>query len=135
MIVIDTSAVLAILFEEPEAEAFMTRIVEAESPAMSAVSVLEAGLVMAGRGGGPAQWTLFDALLQDARVDVVAFDSAQATLARRAFLHYGRGRHPAGLNFVDCASYALAAAKGWPLLFKGEDFVRTDIPPALGLAC
>ena len=67
MIVIDTSAVLAILFEEPEAEAFMTRIVEAESPAMSAVSVLEAGLVMAGRGGGPAQWTLFDALLQDAR--------------------------------------------------------------------
>jgi len=83
------------------------------------------------RWGGAAVWQPLDELLASAGVEVVPFDSAQAASAREAFLRYGKGRHPAGLNFGDCAAYALAATHAAPLLFKGTDFAKTDLTAAL----
>jgi ribonuclease VapC len=126
--VIDTSALLAILQGEPEASLFVRLIDEAQTRLVSAVAVLEAGIVTAVRKG-PDGARALDALLHTADVDVVAFDHEQAMLARDAHSSFGRGRHPAALNFGDCASYALARATGEPLLFKGDDFAQTDIDP------
>jgi ribonuclease VapC len=97
---------------------------------MSAVSLVEAALVIEGRFGERGGREL-DALLARSRIEFVAFDDRQASLARDAFCRSGRGRHPAGLNFGDCLAYALARHLGEPLLFKGDDFARTDITPAL----
>ena len=87
-------------------------------------------MVIAGRRGGEPVWELLDEFLADAEAEIVSFDHEQAKLARSAFLRFGKGRHPAALNFGDCAAYALAKSRGVPLLFKGEDFARTDIVPA-----
>ena len=132
MIAIDTSALLAILFGEPEAEAFDQRIA-AEQVCMSAVSLQEASMVLAGRrpGRDAEAWQRLDELIRDAPIEVVAHDRELAEIGRLAFLRFGKGRHPARLNCGDCASYALAKSLGIPLLFKGTDFARTDIIPAL----
>lgn len=94
---------------------------------MSAVSYQEASMVLAGRGGGSDEWKLLDALLIELDLEIAAHSSALALAAREAFLRFGKGRHPAGLNLGDCASYALAKVNDLPLLFKGRDFGQTDI--------
>jgi ribonuclease VapC len=126
-IVIDTSAIVAILRNEPEKDCFVEAILAASPRLISAVSLQEAGMVIAGRFGDGAAWEPLDALLSRLDVEVVAHDAALARVAREAFLRFGKGRHPAGLNFGDCAAYALAKRNGLPLLFKGEDFSRTDL--------
>jgi ribonuclease VapC len=131
VIVLDSSALVAIMRGEPEAECFMEAIAVADGSAFSAVSYLETSMVLAGPKAKDAVWRPLEAFLKRANVEVTAFDREQAQKAREAFLRFGKGRHPAGLNFGDCAAYALARAKRAPLLFKGEDFLKTDIAPAL----
>lgn len=131
MIVIDTSALIAIFRLEPEADAFLKAIVRAEGRAISALSVLEGSMVMSGGAADGAAFEPLDEFLVEAGIAVVAFDADQAGLARQAFLRFGKGRHKAGLNMGDCASYALARSRRLPLLFKGDDFRHTDIVAAL----
>jgi ribonuclease VapC len=128
--VIDTSAIVAILFGEPEARAFAHAIDRDPMRLMSAVSVLEATMVVEselGEAGGRE----LDLLLHRAGIEVIGFPSERLDAARHALRAYGRGRHPAGLNFGDCFSYALAKSTGQPLLFKGDDFARTDVEACL----
>lgn len=131
MIVADSSALIAILRREPEADDFLRAIAAAEGCLLSAVSLLEISMVLAATTGDQESWTDLDALIARAGLEIVAHDAGLAAAARDAFLRYGKGRHPAGLNFGDCASYALARTRGLPLLFKGEDFSRTDLVSAL----
>jgi ribonuclease VapC len=127
--VIDTSALVAILLDEPERRGFNEKIETDPMRLMSAVSFVEAALVIEARLGEAGGREL-DLLLHRAAVEVVPVDIDQAEIARRAFRRYGRGRHPAGLNFGDCFAYALVKSTGEPLLFKGNDFGRTDIVAA-----
>lgn len=129
--VIDTSALVAILNNEAERHEFTRLIAAAPVRMVSAATVLEAGMVIESRRGEHAGREL-DLFLHRARIEVVPVDADQAEIARAAFRRYGKGRHEAGLNFGDCFSYALARARRARLLFKGEDFARTDIPPARG---
>jgi ribonuclease VapC len=124
--VIDTSALAAIFFHEPERDAFRDAIVTASSRLISAATVLEAGMVIEGRRGGGAGRE-FDLFIVRAQIKIVPIDADLADLARSAWRRYGKGRHPAGLNFGDCFSYALAKATGEPLLAKGTDFASTDV--------
>jgi ribonuclease VapC len=131
--VIDTSALLAILRDEPERRRFNELIEASPQRLISAATLLETGIVLEARGGESAGREL-DLFLHRARLEIVPVDADQAELARSAFRKYGKGRHPAGLNFGDCFSYALARSAGEPLLYKGSDFSQTDItaacPPA-----
>jgi ribonuclease VapC len=127
--VIDASAIVAIAFNEPEAAAFESRIADDPVRLISAATVLEAAMILETRLG-EAGGSELDLWLHKAGVDIVAVDAEQADLARRAWRRFGKGRHPAGLNYGDCFSYALAATTQEPLLFKGHDFSRTDILPA-----
>lgn len=127
--VIDTSAVLAILQDEPERSAFNARIAAADTRLLSAASLVELSIVLEARFGADGQGDL-DLFLSTAGIEIVAVDRDQAELARRAFSRYGTGRHRAGLNFGDCFAYALAKGSGFPLLFKGNDFTHTDLQPA-----
>lgn len=129
MIAVDTSALIAILQDEDEAAHFMAIIAASSTRLMSATTVLEASLVIAGRGGTAALAEL-DQFVDRTPLEVVPFDYRLAVIARDAFLRYGKGRHPAALNFGDCASYALAKSRDVPLLFKGDDFSRTDVRAA-----
>jgi ribonuclease VapC len=124
--VLDSSAVLAVLFDEPERRAFTLAIERDPRRLMSAANVLESALVTEARRGEPAGREL-DLLLHRADVLLVPVDADQVELARSAWRRFGKGRHPAGLNFGDCFAYALASASGEPLLFEGEDFAHTDI--------
>jgi ribonuclease VapC len=124
--VIDTSALAAIFFHEPERDAFRNAIVAASSRLISAATVLEAGMVIEGRRGGGAGRE-FDLFVVRAQIQIVPIDAELADLARSAWRKYGKGRHPAGLNFGDCFSYALAKSSGEPLLAKGGDFAKTDV--------
>ena len=130
MIVVDSSALIAILRREPEADSFLQVIATAQGCLLSSVSLLETSMVLVGRTGDAASWADLDALIARAGMQVLAQDEELAQEARRAFLRYGKGRHPAGLNLGDCASYALAKARSLPLLFKGNDFPRTDLMAA-----
>jgi ribonuclease VapC len=127
VIVIDTSAVIAILRLEAEADAFLRAVASANSCFISAVSALETAMVLAGAAAGPAVWEPLDELLATAEIEIVPFDGEQSRLARNAFTRFGKGRHAAGLNLGDCAAYALAASRTLPLLFKGGDFAKTDL--------
>jgi ribonuclease VapC len=131
--VIDTSAVLAILQNEPERRKFNEAIETAESRSMSTASFVESSMILESRYGADGVRDL-DLFISKAQIMYAPVDTEQAQLARDAFRTYGRGRHPAGLNFGDCFSYALAKALDEPLLFKGEDFSKTDIEchPASG---
>jgi ribonuclease VapC len=124
--VIDTSALIAILFNEPDADRFDTAIAAAQTRLISTVSVLEAGIVVESRYGELGGIEL-DRLLHRTRIEIVPFTVDQLDEARRAFSRFGKGRHRAGLNFGDCAVYALAKLTGEDLLAKGEDFPLTDI--------
>jgi ribonuclease VapC len=130
--IIDTSALLAILFDEPDGPALLRRIAEAPIRLMSSANAVEAWIV-ADRHANPAKGLALDALLETLGVDIVPVTIQHARLARTAYHTYGKGRHPAGLNFGDCFAYALAKATDLPLLFKGDDFGQTDVPvvPAL----
>jgi ribonuclease VapC len=125
--VLDSSAVLAILFDEPRRRAFTIAIELDPVRLISAANMLESALVAEARRGEAAGREL-DLLLHRADVQVVPVDSQQVEIARSAWRRYGKGRHPAALNFGDCFAYALAAASGERLLFAGEDFTGTDIP-------
>ena len=127
--VIDSSAVLAILQNEPERRAFNEAIAAAETRLLSAASLVELSIVLEARFGPDAQGDL-DLFLSTAQIEIVALDRDQAELARGAFSRYGKGRHRAGLNFGDCFAYALAQWAGDPLLFKGDDFSHTDLQSA-----
>ena len=124
--VIDTSAVLAILLQEPDAESYAQAIGEDPRHLMSAFSLLETSVVIAARKGPAAEREL-DLLIHRARIEVVSFNVEQAEIAREAWIRYGKGRHPAALNLGDCCSYALSQVSGEPLLFKGSDFSHTDV--------
>ena len=131
MIAIDSSALIAVLRREPEADDFLRAIANAGVCLLSSVSFLETSMVLAGRSGGGMAWAGLDALITRAGMEVVPQDRQLAASAREAFLRYGKGRHPAALNLGDCASYALAKNQNLPLLFKGEDFTHTDLKAAL----
>jgi ribonuclease VapC len=124
--VLDSSAVVAILFDEPERHVFTMAIERDPRRLISAANLLETALIVESRRGEAAGREL-DLLLHRAAVEVVAVDSEQVQVARAAWRRYGKGRHPAGLNFGDCFAYALAGTSQEPLLFKGEDFARTDV--------
>jgi ribonuclease VapC len=126
--VIDTSAIAAILFDEPDATALEGKIADDAVRLMSAATLLEAAIVIEAQLGD-AGGREFDLWLHRAEIEILAVDAEQADLARRAWRRFGRGRHPAGLNYGDCFSYALAAARDEPLLFKGDDFAKTDVKP------
>ena len=128
--VIDTSAIVAIAQNEPEAPTFERLIAEDPVRLISAATVLEAAMVLETRFGEPGGVEL-DLWLARADVDIVAVEVEHADQARRAWRRYGKGRHPAGLNYGDCFSYALAKLTDEPLLFKGNDFAQTDIPAAV----
>jgi len=127
--IIDTSALVAILLDEPERRAFNEKIEADPRRLLSAVTFVETALVIEARVGEAGGREL-DLFLHRANVETVPVDADQAEIARRAFRRYGRGRHPAGLNFDDCFAYALVKTTGEPLLFKGDDFGRTDIVAA-----
>ena len=124
--VIDTSALIAILLGEPDAEAFAVAIANDPKRLISAFSVLEVSIVIEAKKGEAGGREL-DLLLHRAQIEIVAMDSEQAELARIAWRTFGKGRHPAGLNIGDCCSYALSESSGEPLLFKGDDFSKTDL--------
>ncbi len=130
MIVVDTSAIIAILQNEPEAEAFLRAMAGVQARYMSAVSLQEASMVLAGRKPADDPWRDLEALIDSQDIEIVPHDRHLAELARDAFLRFGKGRHPAALNCGDCASCALARARDLPLLFKGADFGRTDLTAA-----
>lgn len=131
MIVVDSSALIAILRREPEADRFLHVIATADGCLLSSVSLLETSMVLAGRTGDAASWSDLDALIARASMQVVAQDAGLVEAARDAFLRYGKGRHLAALNLGDCASYALAKTRSLPLLFKGSDFPKTDLIAAV----
>jgi ribonuclease VapC len=127
--VIDTSALIAILANQPDAELFEAAIDADPVRLVSAASVLETAIVAGARYGDIGGREL-DLLLYKAEIQVVAVTPDQVDAGRRAFSTYGKGRHPAALNFGDCFSYALSKTSGEPLLFKGDDFPRTDVDVA-----
>ena len=124
--VIDTSALIAILQDEPERRVLNEAIEAAESCAMSTGSFLETSMVIESRYGPDGTRDL-DLFISKARISLASVDADHAYVARDAFRRYGKGRHPAGLNLGDCFAYALAKMLDEPLLFKGNDFVLTDI--------
>ncbi|MGD9583365.1 MAG: type II toxin-antitoxin system VapC family toxin [Lysobacterales bacterium] len=134
MIVIDTSALVAIVFDEPERATFIDIIQRSERALISTATALETRLVVHGRRGQRAV-VLLDDLLRQPPFVLVAPDEAQALAAYSAFVAYGKGSgHPAALNFGDLFSYALAKVRNLPLLYKGNDFAQTDIDSAAGPA-
>lgn len=123
--VIDTSAFIAILTGEPERATFIESIEDADSRLVSAATFVEISIVIESRYGAEGLRDL-DLFLTTAGAGIVPVDIEQAQVARRAFSRFGKGRHRASLNFGDCFSYALAATRAEPLLFKGDDFIHTD---------
>ncbi len=128
MIVVDSSVFVALVQREPEAEALTLGLVRAQRRVMSAGNYVECALVAVGRLGG---LPILDEWLMRRSVEVASVDHDLARLAGDAFRRFGKGRHPAWLNYGDCFAYALAKSLDAPLLFKGDDFTQTDIRPAL----
>jgi ribonuclease VapC len=129
--VLDTSAVFAALAGEPDGDRYREAMKSATDCHISAVTLYECRVVLGGRGGDP-MLAEFDTLLRSAAIQIDTFDQRQAELAHAAYRRFGKGsRHPAQLNFADCAAYALATSLDLPLLFKGSDFGRTDVKPAI----
>lgn len=124
--VIDSSALIAVLLHEPESEALLLAIASDNRRVMSAVSFLETAIVIEARKGEQGANEL-DLFLIKADISIHEYCPEQAKLSRMAWRKFGKGRHPAALNFGDCCSYALAAHTGDPLLFKGNDFSKTDV--------
>lgn len=125
MIALDTSAIVAMALGEPEAEAF-ARVIARNEALIGTPTLLEIRMVLASRIGDHAE-TFVDELIRRPPIHPVAFSLKLYGLAATAFDRFGKGRHPAGLNFGDCMAYAVARAHDVPLLFKGEDFLKTDV--------
>ena len=127
--IIDTSAVVAILFNEDDAQIYAEAISRADSCRVSAATFVEAAIVVESqtKNNGSRQ---FDAFIRRAGITIEPVTEEQAHIARQAFTDFGKGRHPAGLNYGDCFSYALSKAMREPLLFKGKDFAKTDLSVA-----
>ena len=131
MIVIDTSVLIAILKSEPDAEFLIDCMAAASERHVSAGSILECGIVVGARYGDAGLEAMRELCL-GLSLDTVSVDAEQSRAGYEAFRRYGRGSgHPAKLNFGDCFAYALAKTRNLPLLFKGDDFVHTDIQPAM----
>lgn len=128
--ILDASAVLAIVFGEPGFEVFARMIAEAAWCRISAATLVEVTMVAESRGGDQAI-RLSEGIFRGAKVSVQPVTEEQAYVACRAYSSFGKGRHPANLNFGDCFSYALAKVTGEPLLFKGDDFSKTDVQAAI----
>jgi len=128
--ILDTSALVAVLFREPEAPHYVRLIHDAERCLISAGNFLELSIVIE-RQAEPEADRQCEMFFRRAGIVIEPFTVEQSHIARHAFLDFGKGRHPAGLNFGDCFAYALAKITGEPLLFKGEDFKKTDIVSAL----
>ena len=128
--VIDTSALLAILLDEPERRPFNEALQLADRRRLSTANFVEASMLLESRRG-PAGVRALDEFLEAAQVEFVDVDRRQALAAREAFRRYGKGRHQAGLNYGDCFAYALAQVLAEPLLYKGDDFARTDVARAV----
>ena len=129
--IVDTSAIIAVLFGEVDARKYARAIADADSCRMSAAATLvEASIVVDAqtKNSGGRQ---LDAFIRRAGIAIEPFTEEQAQIARQAYADFGKGRHPAGLNYGDCFSYALAKTTGEPLLFKGADFPKTDIDAAV----
>lgn len=128
--VLDTSALLVMLLGEAEAPAFRSLFVEDPVRLVSAANLLETAIVIESRLGEAGGREL-DLLVHRTGLEIVAVSADQVEVAREAFRQYGKGRHPAGLNFGDCFAYALSKTSGEALLFKGEDFSKTDVRNAV----
>jgi ribonuclease VapC len=124
--VVDSSVLIAVLLMESDAEQLLNQLIEADDLYLSAVSLVETAMVIEYKKGNAGAEKL-DELLDELAPTIVEFDHKQAILARTAWREYGKGRHPAKLNFGDCCSYALAKHLNKPILFKGNDFSQTDI--------
>ena len=127
--IVDSSALLAILFREPDAERYVAALAAAPACRVSLANVFETSIVWEGRGG-PAAGHELDLFIEQVGIETVAVTDDQIATARHAWRRFGKGNHPAALNFGDCFAYALAAVSGEPLLFKGDDFALTDIAAA-----
>ena len=127
--VVDTSVITAMIVDEPERDLFEDLILRASTVVISVAAVVEISIVLRHKRRDSDAERL-DELLSKLRIDVRGVDLSLGKLAREAFAQYGKGRHPAALNFGDCFTYALAKARDDVLLFKGDDFARTDIVPA-----
>ena len=127
--IVDSSALLAVLLREPDSERYETAIATAAGCRMSAVNLLETSIVVEGRGGAAAGHEL-DVFLDRAGIEPAPITTEQVQVARIAWRRFGKGNHPARLNLGDCFAYALAKSTGEPLLYKGDDFSRTDIEAA-----
>jgi ribonuclease VapC len=125
--IVDTSALIAILRKEQGYQSLIETLLKTDRVRISAATLLESRMV-ANRDNGLSELAELLAILD---AEIIAVDEPQADIAFQGFLRYGKGRHPAGLNFGDCFSYALAKAHNEPLLFKGDDFPRTDIAAAI----
>jgi len=129
--VIDSSALVAIILDEPEAARLTSAVADAYAPVVGAPTLVEATAVLLARLGSHGEAVL-DALLQRLRIEVVPMTAGAAEAARRAYARYGKGvATPGVLNFGDCLSYGVAVDRGVPLLFKGEDFSKTDVEQAV----
>jgi ribonuclease VapC len=124
--VVDASALVAVILLEEETGEFLVKLAQAPTVKVSAVTLVEASVVLLARGGR-IQVDVLDALIARVRARIVPVDESQSLIARAAFDRYGKGRHEAGLNFGDCFTYALAKHYGEPVLFKGNDFSKTDL--------
>ncbi|MGB2624672.1 MAG: type II toxin-antitoxin system VapC family toxin [Candidatus Acidiferrum sp.] len=124
--VIDSSALLAILLNEPERPRYLDLIDDSQIRLISAASALESAMIIEHRRG-PAGGSEFDIFLHRAAIEIISVDAEQFSVARQAWRKYGKGRHPAALNFGDCFAYALATVSNEPLLAKGSDFQKTDL--------
>ena len=127
--IVDTSALVAVLFDEPDSERYATAMAQAARCRMSAANFLEAALVVEGRAGISGAQEI-DIFIETAEIEIVPVSVEQARVARRAWREFGKGNHPAGLNFGDCFAYALAKVAGEPILYKGDDFTLTDVESA-----
>jgi len=128
--IVDTSALIAILIDEPDSAAYIEAISHADCCSISAGNFLELSIALEGQLGSDGLRQC-DSLFRLVKINIEPVTLEQAHLARQAFHDFGKGRHAAGLNFGDCFAYALAKAAGEPLLFKGDDFAKTDIVSAI----
>lgn len=127
--ILDSSAIVAVMLAEPGYETLLEKVINSVVVGVAAPTVVEAAMVLSSRLGRDARPELNE-FLRQAEAEVTPFAENHVSLAVDAFLRYGKGRHPAALNFGDCLAYAAASLSGSPLLFAGKDFSRTDIRPA-----
>jgi len=130
-LIVDSSALLALVFDEPEADRVEEAIASSDRIGIGAPTLTESGIVLASRLGGDSE-LLLARLVEGLDLAVIPFTAAHGRVSREAFLRFGRGRHPAALNFGDCLTYAVAKLAEKPLLFVGDDFAQTDLVAALG---